>query len=242
MQACFGLVFAAHTFAQGGPPMITDCPGTPGRHVTEINVSYTTQRKGSSFADTTPSVIVGYGITDAFQAFVVSSWSTTNQALNGNAQGFGDTDLGLKYRFIDKGDGKLQVSTAPQFFFNTSHRSVDTGLVSRDSSLYMPLQACCSWGPIDLDMEVAYHVHRDANNQVHSGFCIGHQFPGNVELDAEVNGIYDLRDHTWTRFVNVGTRLRLSKGVGLLGSVGQQLGHFDGSKPWIAFVGLQFDY
>ena len=36
---CFG--YAPQLFAQGGPPMLTDDPDTPGAGVWEINTAYT---------------------------------------------------------------------------------------------------------------------------------------------------------------------------------------------------------
>lgn len=208
----------------------------------ELNISYSTQRQGSAYADSFPAIILGYGITDFFQVFVSSSWSTTNQGLNGHASGFGDTDLGVKWRFMDQGDGKLQISTAPQFVFNTSQQSINNGLVAKDSSLFLPIEACKSLGPIDADIEVGYRFHKYFDNEFCAGLCLGKEFKPGLEFDAELNGVCDLGDRTWTKYVNVGTRYRLGKGVGFLGSVGTAIGHFDGSKPWIGFVGLQYDF
>lgn len=101
---------------------------------------------------------------------------------------------------------------------------------------------CKSCGPVDVDVEVAYRVHRDASNEYVAGLCIGHEFPRGLELMAELNGTYDVGDKFWTKWVNVGTRYRLGNGATFLGSVGQGIGHFDGPKPWIGYLGLQFDF
>jgi len=48
-------------FAQGGPPLLTDDPGTPGRNNWEVNLGYTIDRQPSDNYYETPILDMNYG-------------------------------------------------------------------------------------------------------------------------------------------------------------------------------------
>jgi hypothetical protein len=54
-------VFAQAAFGQGGPPLITDDPGTPGNKHWEINVAFTESRFSYGVVYETPHIDLNYG-------------------------------------------------------------------------------------------------------------------------------------------------------------------------------------
>ena len=48
--------------AQGGPPLLTDDPGTPGNRNWEINVAYTQDRRPDSNQYDVPILDINYGV------------------------------------------------------------------------------------------------------------------------------------------------------------------------------------
>ncbi len=70
---CLGLLLAVcaltpnDSFGQGGPPMLTDDPGTPGDGQWEINTAFLEDRTASTRARSFPHVDLNYGWGDHIQ-------------------------------------------------------------------------------------------------------------------------------------------------------------------------------
>ena len=100
--------------AQGGPPFLTNDPGTPGNANWEINIGsmQTIERGVSSYQ--VPQLDINFGAGDRVQLtcevpYIIQS--VQGQPLQ---TGWSNAFLGAKWRFLDHGDGKLQISTFPQ--------------------------------------------------------------------------------------------------------------------------------
>src|SRR5262245_5626532 len=101
-------------FAQGGPPLHTDDPGTPGNKNWEINIGV-----GGEFANghhdyDLPEVDLNYGVGNNIQLkyevpIVVSS---------GSPVALGYQKIGVKWRFVDEEKSGVAVSIYPQVSFN----------------------------------------------------------------------------------------------------------------------------
>jgi len=53
--------------AQGGPPLITDDPGTPGDGKWEINVAFEAEKRGTQRSYAIPLLDINYGLGDRIQ-------------------------------------------------------------------------------------------------------------------------------------------------------------------------------
>src|SRR6476660_1209307 len=60
--------------AQGGPPMLTDDPETPGASVWEINMAYTEQRTSQDRVRSFPHVDFNYGLGEHIQLKYETGW------------------------------------------------------------------------------------------------------------------------------------------------------------------------
>src|SRR3954469_24354675 len=60
-------LFARNTGAQGGPPMITDDPGTPGNRKWEINLAITFEHRPNETSYDAPGIDLNYGVGENVQ-------------------------------------------------------------------------------------------------------------------------------------------------------------------------------
>jgi hypothetical protein len=67
MAFALGLVAITDVHGQGGPPMITDDPGTPGPGKFEINLAIAFERRPSEVAFDAPAIDINYGVGENIQ-------------------------------------------------------------------------------------------------------------------------------------------------------------------------------
>jgi hypothetical protein len=65
---------ASQTRAQGGPPFITDDPGTPGNHNWEINVGWIANHNPASASYQSPDIDLRYGWVTASSSNTRCRW------------------------------------------------------------------------------------------------------------------------------------------------------------------------
>ncbi len=224
--------------AQGGPPMITDDPGTPGDKHWEINVALTTERRPGETATEMPLVDINYGVGDRIQLKYEASWLRVN---DGTArEGMSNSLAGVKWRFYDGGEKAWSVSMYPQIEFNNpgSH-SDDRGLADHGTSFELPFQVMKDFGPFEFNADLGYVVHPH-ENEWFGGVVIGREVSHGVELAAELH--FDADEHFGDAVLtaNLGARVDLSEKCTLLVSVGRELSNpVEPRATLVGYLGLQ---
>src|SRR6516164_8593101 len=109
------VVMSANTWAQGGPPMVTDDPGTPGDGHWEINLGAIGTRTPGHWEIAAPDADINYGWGEHIQLKVDVPWLTTRDDGQHWKSDFGDVALGVKWRFLDQDEAGVSVSTYPQY-------------------------------------------------------------------------------------------------------------------------------
>src|SRR4051794_6056669 len=99
--------------AQGGPPMLTDDPDTPGAGNWEINTAYTEQRTNEEHLRSFPHVDFNYGLGEHIQLKFETGWVFAD-APDGVKSGVDDSLLGVKWRFLAQELAGLNISVHPQ--------------------------------------------------------------------------------------------------------------------------------
>jgi hypothetical protein len=107
-------------FGQAGPPLVTDDPGTPGPNKWEINFAYMLEKNQEERRVTLPDLDINYGLGERIQLkydlpYVLSK----NEENDSKHNGFDRSEVGVKWRFLDKEKAGLSVSTYPQITFKT---------------------------------------------------------------------------------------------------------------------------
>ena len=150
----FATLFAIPVLGQGGPPLLTDDPGTPGRNNWEINLGYTVDRQAGDNYYETPILDMNYGWGDRVQLKFEMPY-IYNSVGNGPLQsGPGDSKVGVKIRFFEDEKLGLNLGTYPQLEVNNTQDSVRRNLVYKGPQFLLPVEITKRVGPVDVDVEV----------------------------------------------------------------------------------------
>jgi len=251
---------AALLHAQGGPPFITDDPGTPGNHHWEINFGWIADHNPAHASYQTPDIDMNYGWGDRIQLKYELPMAVATDANNTTRAGLGESLLGVKWRPYEhhkagepKSDENMDFSlgTYPQASINNPTSAVRRGIVENGPQYYLPVEFTAQLGPVALNGEVG---HWFGNQLVPSrwgrGLIAGHEFSDRLELYGE---IYDLQDINQIGgapkqrelTLDAGGRQTLDRGghVRLLfmgGRAIQAVTRQNSEPNWIAYVGFQF--
>jgi hypothetical protein len=226
--------------AQGGPPYLTNDPGTPGNSNWEINIAAapTIERGVSSYQ--IPQLDINFGLGDRIQLTYEVPYilqTSTGQPLQ---NGWGNALPGVKWRFIDQGEKGWQLSTFPQLETGGSLVAQRKGIAGPGPRLLLPLEVAKTVGPVDLNLEAGYFFPWNGPDERILGFIAGRQVTPRFEWDGE---IYDDRamgalPHNTT--FDLGGRYKLHPGFVLLFMAGRSLGGTSSGQPqFMGYFGIQ---
>jgi hypothetical protein len=226
--------------AQGGPPFLTNDPGTPGDANWEINLGsmQSLARGGSAYQ--VPQLDINLGLGDRIQLTYEIPYAlqdSAGQALHG---GWGNAFSGVKWRFLDQGEQGWQLSTFPQIETGVSAHAQLTGIGIPGPRYLVPLEVARTLGPLELNVEVGYYVPAHGPKERILGFVAGRAVTRRLEFDAE---IYDDRTYGTLSHVttfDLGGRYQLLPGVIALFMGGRSLNGFaDGQPEFFGYLGVQ---
>lgn len=239
--------------AQGGPPYVTNDPGTPGNKQWEINIGYEPYYHSGNYVSHTPDIDINYGLGDFVQLTVETAYLTANTPPVGHFgpgtpippnvtyHGLEQSEIGVKWRFYDNDKKKFAMSIFPQVLLNNPNLSVAHGLATRGSGVILPMEFTKTLGPVDVDFELGYIPIHYGPNQWLTGLVVGHDLTKKLEIDTEfyatqaVNGT----DKYWTGAG--GFRYKLRPPFILLVMAGRALVGTTSSQPYfLGYFGMQF--
>ena len=250
---------ALPAYAQGGPPFITDDPGTPGNRHLEINLGWIADHNPARASYQLPNFDFNYGWGDRLQLKYEAPLAAATDPNNTTRAGLGESLLGIKWRPYKhhragevKSDENMNFSlgTFPQASINNPTSAVRRGIVEPGPRYYLPVEFTAKLGPVGIDGEVGRWIgNRNVPSRWGRGLIAGHKFSERLELYGE---IYDLQDANRIGSapkqreltLDVGGRRTLDRAGRLrllfMGGRGIQAVTRDNSEPnWIAYVGVQ---
>jgi hypothetical protein len=225
--------------AQGGPPMLTDDPDTPGNKHWEINTAYTQLSTRSEQSRSLPHVDFNYGWGHSVQLKYEIGWLFVQPAGQSWLSGLDDSLIGVKWRFVGGDDADLKVSVYPQYEFENGTDSVERGVAEPASNLLVPIEVSRSFGRVAVVGELGYQFLQGAQDEWVYGVLGKLQASDNLELLAEIHGTAASGWSSWNPLVNVGLRRSLGDRFKLLASVGTGLTNGAESTRLIAYLGIQ---
>lgn len=230
-------------FAQGGPPMITDDPETPGNGKWEINIAGIFERVPGSRTLEAPALDLNYGWGDHIQLKLEGAFVTLDERGRGVVAGLGNAEAGVKWRFLDEAKAGLSVSIYPQFEWNLARASSRRGLSERGEHLLLPMEVARKIGWLELTAEVGDVIDFDGANEWFYGLLGAVSVTKTLELMAELHGVTQGRGTGHELTVNIGARQELSEHITLLASLGHDVHASSGEdRRLIGYFGLQFNY
>ncbi len=229
--------------AQGGPPLLTDDPETPGNGHWEINVAWTLSQKQNQRLFAIPLIDINYGLGERLQLKAEVPWLVLQRRREGIQSGIGSANFGVKWRFLDKKRYGFAMSTYPQLEIRTSASSVRRGLIEQGGELRLPVEISRELGPVTINGEVGYQVVQREKDEVLYGLVVGGEVNKHLELVGEIHGTAKRNFAGNELIFNVGGRFRMSKHYTLLFSTGRSLRRTATRQPTLlAYVGSQFNF
>jgi hypothetical protein len=226
--------------AQGGPPFLTNDPGTPGNANWEINVGSMQTLSRDVAAYQVPQIDLNFGVGDRLQLTYEIPYVIQTSAGHPQASAWGNGYPGIKWRFLDQGEDGWQMSIFPQVQTSGSLRARETGIAEAGPRYLLPVEVTRKIGPLDVDFEAGYYVAGHGPKERIFGLAVGRSVSERLELDAE---IYDDRaensqPHSTT--LDLGGRYKLRPGLIVLFMAGRSISGFGYGQPeFMSYVGIQ---
>jgi hypothetical protein len=236
---------AAAAHAQGGPPFITDDPGTPGNHHWEINFGWIANHNpGQSYYEI-PDVDMNYGWGDKVQLKYELPVAGGTDTSGGTGFGLGESLIGIKmrpYEYHTRGEAPsddnmlFSLGFYPQVSINNPTSSVRRGIVEPGPQYYLPMEMTAKWGPVEFDGEIGRWIgNANQPEQWGRGLIAGHEFndkvrtqPKQRSLTLDFGGRQSLDKQNHIRLLFMGGRAI------------QKVTAQNGEPSWIAYLGVQF--
>jgi len=234
------LFSTARVLAQGGPPYYTNDPGTPGHLNWEINLGYMPFLYSDQSVSHTPDLDINFGVGDRIQLTYENAWLRVRNPASPAEFGLGQSNFGVKWRFLDGGDSGLSISTFPQGFVNNPDDAVRRRITPASQSFLLPVEFTRKVGPVDVDYEIGYNFVHNGPNGWLTGLIIGRDFTKKLELDMEFydQGPFHLPDTQPT--LDVGGRYKIHKPVILLFMAGRSLEPARSNQSYfLGYFGIQ---
>jgi hypothetical protein len=240
-----GVLFVTSAWASGGPPMITDDPGTPGNCHWEINVAALSSHAARATTYQLPLVDVNYGVGDRIQLKFEMPWLLQDEANGTSRSGAGDGLAGVKWRFYDAGENAWQISTYPQveldFPPSNSNRNE---LTDSGTSYLLPVEFEHGFEGFDINFELGrwFRPAQQVDSWI-TGCVLTHEVKKGFELIAELHEEAAVHQSQDELILNFGTRWDFSKQYTLLLSAGRDMHNTLGTtNTLLTYIGLQMRY
>ena len=236
--ACIGRV----AFGQGGPPMITDDPGTPGNGKWENNFAIIFEHRPNETPIDLPDIDLNYGIGEHIQLTLQTAPVLLKRSDHGLIGGLGGTEAAVKWRFFDEATTGLDMSMFPRVIFNVSHSSVRRGLADDGARFQIPFQAAKAFGRLHVDAEFGPRASTVGRSEWLYGIVCGFDLAKPTMLMAELHDESRMNFSHDVLTLNFGLRHEFTENYILIVSMGHELRSPDQPTALIGYFGMQFVY
>jgi hypothetical protein len=233
------LVFVSEAVsAQGGPPLVTDDPETPGNGRWEINLATIASHTSGRWEIAAPDVDINYGWGEHVQLKLDVPWNFVHETDQRWKSGLGAANVGVKWRFVDIEDSGFSMSTYPQLSWNWLSSSARRGISPSGRQFFLPIEDATVAGEYTLDAEVGRNFVQQGSSQWAAGFVVAHSCGENVECLGEVHETSAA--HNSQTLLNVGVHWKLNESLVLLASAGREFGaHTEDQQRLLLYFGFQ---
>ena len=226
--------------AQGAPPFISNDPGTPGNGNWEINLGTTQAVMRSNASYELPQIDINFGVGDRIQLTYEIPYVVATAAGVPAQSGWGNAYPGIKWRFLDQGEGGWEISTFPQLESGLTGRAQQQGLGSAGPRLLLPIEVDRNIGPVEVDFEGGYYLPWHGPRERILGLVVGHNFSPRLNLGLELydDRAVDALPHSTT--ADFGGHYELHHGIIALFMAGKGLSGDASERPqFIGYLGFQ---
>ncbi len=168
-----------------GPPYNTDDPEpTPYKHW-EYYISTINNAQGGVYSGTLPHLEFNYGIIPNMQIHLLLPLNYSYGNHLPFHYGYGDTELGFKYRFVKESDKIPEIGTFPIFLVPTAKNSE---FASEKTQVFIPVWLQKSWGKLTSFGGGGYWINPGTGNKnwVFTGLTLQYDFTDKLSLGEEL--------------------------------------------------------
>ena len=226
--------------AHAGPPFFTDDPEPVDYQHNEFYVFSTLDQSNGSNVIQGPAIEYNRGVAPNTQFHVVLPFSYFSPATGGSAFGFGDIEVGIKYRFVDETNDRPQIGIFPMA--ELASGSAGRGLGNGSTWYRLPLWIQKSWGPwtsyggAGLDINHAPGM----GDSTFGGWLLQRTLGSRLTLGGELfrQNAQVIGERGYT-LVNLGGYYNFTPDFSLLFSAGRSLA---GEQHTVAYLGLYWTW
>jgi hypothetical protein len=240
--AIFVACAAQGAFAQGGPPMITDDPGTPGNGRWENNLAIAFEHRPNEWSIDAPAIDLNYGVGEHIQLTLQTAPVLVKRSGQGLIGGLGGTEAALKWRFLDEATSGFDMSMFPRVIFNIEQSSVRRGLAEDGTRFQIPFQIAKTFGRLRVDAELGPRASTVGRSDWLYGIVCGFDLAKSTMLMAELHDESRMNFSRDVLTLNVGLRHEFTENYILILSMGHELRSPDQPTALIGYFGMQFVY
>src|SRR5450432_465721 len=228
--------------AQGGPPMITDDPGTPGNGHFENNYAVAFEHRPNESSVELPALDLNYGLGEHIQLTLQTSYITLKRRGHGLIGGLGGTEAAVKWRFLDEDKSGFDVSMFPRIIFNIVPSSSRRGLAEDGTRFQIPFQVAKTFGHLHFDAEFGPRTATVGRSELLYGLVGGLELSKTTMVMAELQGSSRTNFSRDVLTANLGLRHNFTESRILIASLGHELRDSDRARALIGYLGVQFLY
>jgi hypothetical protein len=229
-------------FGQGGPPMITDDPGTPGNGKWENNFAIIFEHRPNETSIDVPQIDLNYGLGEHIQLTLQNAPVLLKRSGHELIGGLGRTEAAVKWRFLDEATSGLDMSMFPRVIFNVVQSSVRRGLAEDGTRFQIPFQMAKTFGRWHADVEVGPRASTVGRSDWLYGIVYGFDLAKPTMLMAELHDESRMNFSRDMLTLNVGLRHEFTENYILIVSMGHELRSPDQPTALIGYFGMQFVY
>jgi hypothetical protein len=227
-------------FAQGGPPMVTDDPGTPGDKHWEINIAGLLATTSEQSLLQFPYFDINYGLGERIQLKIETGWMILRDNVPSTRSGADTVLAGVKYRFLDEDQAGIAISTYPQFQFHHFFSSNDPELTEPGNQYILPFEFTKTFGNWEINPEVGYLYGTVVSSELFYGVVLAFENAKPWEPLAEVHVNTHLDGTGSTTLLNLGFRYSFNPEMNLLSAIGHTVTHIEDAETELdTYLGIQ---
>jgi len=236
MFFCLGL----QVYGQGGPPMITDDPGTVDKGHFEINSGITVEHTNAESLFEFPFIDINYGVSGRQHINVEVPLVSRYVKGIGMQKGIGKFGFGTKFRFVDQEYAGIGISTHPACSFVLSNSAVDKGVIDEGSEFFIPIEFQKDFNRNVLGIELGRMINTRSQDLWTFGALYTREFNSQINPAVEINGNTNTNFNVTTLFLNIGARMTMTQNYKILLSAGKSIVLPKGEKDiYIGYFALQ---
>jgi hypothetical protein len=227
---------------QGGPPMITDDPGTPGNGKWEINLAIAFEHRSGETAYDLPALDLNYGVGEHIQLTLQTAPVLLKREDHGPIGGLGGTETAVKWRFLDEEKSGFDVSMFPRIIFNIQQSSARRGLADDGTRFQIPFQIAKAFGRFHADAEFGPLASTVGRSEWLYGIIGGFEVAKPTMLMAELHGTSRTNFSRQVVTLNFGLRHEFTEARILIVSLGHEIVSPNQPLALIGYFGMQLVY